>query len=215
MRYGVLGTGVVGQTLASELAKQGHEVKMGSREAGNEKAVHWASQNANGSEGTFADAALFGEVIINATAGSASLEALTSAGAENIGRKIIVDVANPLDFSKGFPPSLTVGNTNSLGEQIQNAFPDARVVKTLNTVNAALMVSPRSIMEHHNVFVCGNDPTAKAQVRTMLNSFGWPEEDIVDLGDVGASRAVEAYLMLWTRLFQTFANPGLNIRIVR
>jgi predicted dinucleotide-binding enzyme len=144
-RFGVLGTGTVGQTLASKLASLGHEVMMGSRQAGNEKAVAWAKEAGRlASEGTFADAAGFGEDVVNATAGSASLAALAAAGAETLAGKVLVDVANPLDFSAGMPPTLTVCNTDSLAEQIQRAFPETSVVKALNTVNAGVMVEPES-----------------------------------------------------------------------
>ena len=169
MRIGVLGTGVVGQTLAGKLVELGHEVRMGSRQAGNEKAVDWArSAGDRASEGTFADAAASGELVINATTGGASLEALEAAGAENLAGKVLVDVANPLDFSEGMPPTLCVCNDDSLGERIQAAFPEARVVKALNTVNAAVMVAPDSLSESTNLFVCGNDAGAKAQVIELL-----------------------------------------------
>src|SRR3954471_2193290 len=134
MRIGILGTGVVGQTLGAGLAKLGHEVKLGSRSAKNEKTAKWVSENEpRGTQGTFAEAAEFGEMVFNCTSGEVSLDALAAAGAANLDGKVLVDVANPLDFSKGFPPTLTVCNTESLAEQIQAAFPGAKVVKTLNT----------------------------------------------------------------------------------
>src|SRR3954470_2205060 len=137
MKLGVFGTGMVGSTIATKLAQLGHEVKMGSRAAGNAKAVEWAkAAGGKASQGTFADAAAFGEVLFNCTSGGASLAALQAAGATNLAGKVLVDVSNPLDFSKGMPPTLSVCNTDSLGEQIQRAFPDAKVVKALNTVNA-------------------------------------------------------------------------------
>ncbi len=134
MKIGVLGTGMVGTTLATKLAELGHEVKMGSRRAGNEKAVEWASRAGPGaSEGSFADAAAFGEVVVNATNGMGSLEALEAAGKDNLAGKVLIDVSNALDFSQGMPPSLIMSNTDSLAEQIQREFPGARVVKSLNT----------------------------------------------------------------------------------
>src|SRR4051794_12624463 len=137
MRIGVLGTGVVGRTLAGKLVELGHEVRMGSRQAGNEVALEWVqSAGENASEGAFADAAQFGELVINATAGGASLEALGAAGAENLAGKVLVDVANALDFSGGPPPLVGVSIDDSLGERIQAAFPETRVVKALNTMNA-------------------------------------------------------------------------------
>src|SRR6266508_4040551 len=159
MRFGLLGTGMAGQTIGGKLVELGHEVKMGSREAGNEKAVAWAAgAGESASEGSFADAAEFGEVVVNATSGTASLEALEAAGAGNLAGKVLIDIANPLDFSRGRPPTLAVCNDDSLGEQIQRAFPDARVVKALNTMNADVMVEPGLVPGGHTVFVCGNDP---------------------------------------------------------
>ena len=190
MRFGVLGTGTVGQSIAGRLAGLGHEVRMGSRRAGGEKALAWvAAAGPPASEGSFADAASFGEVVVNATAGAASLDALAAAGAEHLSGKVLIDVANPLDFSSGMPPTLTVCNTDSLAEQIQRAFPDARVVKALNTVNAAVMTDPSLVPGSHTVFVSGDDPGAKRRVGDMLESFGWPAEDIMDLGDLTAARA--------------------------
>jgi 8-hydroxy-5-deazaflavin:NADPH oxidoreductase len=216
VRIAVLGTGTVGRTLAEKLVEVGHEVRMGSREAGNENAAEWAAAAGEaGSEGTFADAAEFGELVINATAGGASLEALRAAGAESLGGKVLVDVANPLDFSDGMPPTLTVSNDDSLGEQIQEAFPEARVVKALNTVNAAVMVAPGALDESTNLFVCGNDRAAKGQVIELLETFGWLSGDILDLGDISAARGTEMYLPLWLRMMGALETPQFNIRVVR
>jgi 8-hydroxy-5-deazaflavin:NADPH oxidoreductase len=216
MRIGVLGTGMVGQTLAGKLVELGHEVKMGSREAGNEKAVEWAqSAGEAASEGSFEDAAGFGELVVNATAGTGSLEALESAGAKNLKGKVLIDVANALDFSQGTPPTLSVGNDDSLAEQIQRAFPDARVVKALNTINASLMVSPDDLGESTNIFVCGDDDTAKAQVIELLETFGWLSGDIVDLGELSAARGPEMYLPLWLGMMGALGTAQFNIRIVR
>src|SRR5918911_447824 len=175
MRFGVLGTGMVGQTLGGKLVELGHEVTMGSRQPGNEKAVAWAaSAGERASEGSFADAARLG--------------------------KVLIDVANPLDFGAGRPPILAVSNDDSLGEQIQTAFPEARVVKALNTVNAAVMVEPGALGQSTAIFVCGNDHEAKARVIELLETFGWLSGDIVDLGDISAARGPEMYLVLWLRL---------------
>jgi predicted dinucleotide-binding enzyme len=207
---------MVGRTLGSKLAELGHEVRMGSREAGNEAAVEWARAAGEGaSEGTLADAAEFGEIVINATAGGASLEALGAAGAEHLSGKVLVDVANPLDFSGGMPPILSVSNDDSLAERIQEAFPEARVVKALNTVNASVMVEPGALEEATTVFVCGNDSGAKAQVIELLETFGWLSGDIVDLGDISAARGTEMYLALWLRMMGAVGSPQFNIRIVR
>jgi hypothetical protein len=213
---GVLGTGMVGKTIATKLVALGHQVMMGSRTAGNETAAEWVTSAGSGaSQGTFADAAAFGELVFNCTAGTGSLEALEMAGAENLAGKTLVDVANPLDFSQGMPPRLFICNTDSLAEQIQRAFPDARVVKTLNTVNHELMVDPGKVPGRHDVFVCGNDESAKAEVVELLGSFGWAAESIIDLGDISAARGTEAYLLLWLRLRGAFQTGHLNIKVVR
>ena len=214
MRVGILGTGMVGATLGSKLIQLGHEVKMGSRSASNEHAVQWAKENGgHASAGTFADAAVFGEIVFNCTAGVASLAAITSAGSSNLKGKILVDVANPLDFSKGMPPTLTVCNTDSLGEQIQKAFPSVRVVKALNTMNCKVMVEPTLVGGEHDVFVCGNDPAAKAKVREVLKAFGW--KSIIDLGDISAARGMEMLLPVWLRLMGQFQTANFNFKIAR
>lgn len=214
MRIAVLGTGTVGRTLAGALLRNGHEVRMGSRTAGNQAAVAWASEiGGPATEGTFADAAGFGELVINATAGAASLEALHGAGAEQLAGKVLVDVANPLDFSRGMPPRLTVCNDDSLGEQLQRAFPDVRVVKALNTVTASVMVEPALVPGSHTIFVCGDDQDAKAEVRELLHGFGWAAESILDLGDITASRGMEMYLPLWLRLWGATGTGVLNVHV--
>ena len=213
MRIGILGTGVVGQTLGMKLVQLGHEVKMGSRSAPNEKAAGWATAaGARASQGTFAEAAAFGEVVFNCTKGEISLAALRQAGAANLDGKVLVDVANPLDFSRGMPPSLTVCNTDSLGEQIQREFPRARVVKTLNTMNANVMVNPSLVAGDHDVFVSGNDAAAKAQVRDLLEKgFGW--RSVIDLGDITSARGTEMLLPIWLRLWGVFGTPNINFHV--
>jgi predicted dinucleotide-binding enzyme len=215
MRIGILGTGIVGKTLATKLAKLGHDVRMGSRTAGGEKAKAWVKETgAKSSEGTFADAAAHGEIVFNCTSGMASLEALKSAGAQNLQGKTLVDVANPLDFSKGMPPTFSVCNTDSLGEQIQRAFPTAKVVKTLNTVTSAVMVEPSIIPGVHTMFVSGNDAKAKAEVINILKTgFGWKE--VMDLGDIRGARAQEMHLALWLRLYTKLQTPNVNVHVAR
>lgn len=216
MRIGVLGTGMVGRALVGKLVSLGHEVMMGARQAGNETAVIWADgAGMLASQGSFADAARFGEMIVNATNGAATLDALAAAGVENVAGKVLIDVANPLDTSRGMPPSLSVCNTDSLGEQIQRAFPDARVVKTLNTMNAEVMVDPGLVPGPHTVFVSGDDAAAKASAAELLRSFGWPRESILDLGDISTARGTEMYLTLWLRLWATLGAGHFNIQVVR
>jgi 8-hydroxy-5-deazaflavin:NADPH oxidoreductase len=213
MRIGVFGSGMVGQTVGKKLAELGHDVMLGTREAG--KLAEWQGQVAGkASVGSYAETAAHGEIIINATAGTASLAALELAGAENLGSKILIDIANPLDFSQGMPPSLAVSNTDSLGEQIQRAYPDLRVVKTLNTMNAELMVNPRQLADgDHDIFVSGNDAAAKARVSELLREFGW--RSIIDLGDISTARGTEMLLPLWVRLWGALGTPAFNFKIVR
>jgi predicted dinucleotide-binding enzyme len=215
MRIGILGTGVVGKTLGTKLVQLGNDVRMGSRAAGGEKAKAWVKEaGGKSSEGTFADAAAHGEIVFNCTSGVASLEALKVAGAKNLEGKTLVDVANPLDFSKGMPPTLSVCNTDSLGEQIQRAFPTAKVVKTLNTVTAAVMVDPSIIPGVHTMFVSGNDAGAKAEITNILKTgFGWKE--VMDLGDISCARAQEMLLPLWLRLYMKLQTPNVNVHVAR
>jgi len=216
MKIAVLGTGPVGNTIGSKLIELGHLVMMGSRTADNEKAKAFVDKHTtNARAGLFADAAAFGEIIFNCTAGLGSLEALKLAGAENMNGKIIVDVANPLDFSKGMPPSLSVVNTNSLGEEIQKAFPQSKVVKTLNTMWCGLMVNPSLVNKgDHNVFLCSNHEEAKEEVKKILLSFGWKEENIIDLGDLTAARGTEMFLPLWLRIYGVKKGSAFNIKVV-
>jgi len=216
MKIAVLGTGMVGNAIATKLVELGHEVKMGSRKAGNPKAVDWARASGGGkaSEGSYADAAAFGELVFNCTAGGASLAALEAAGAQNLAGKILIDVANPLDFSKGMPPTLSVANTDSLAEQIQRAFPAAKVVKALNTMNCTLMVNPGLVPGEHDAFVSGNDAGAKQQVVEILASWlGW--KNVVDLGDITGARAQEMLVIAWVRLFGMLRTPMFNLHVVR
>jgi predicted dinucleotide-binding enzyme len=216
MDIGVLGTGGVGRAISTRLLELGHTVTMGSRRADSESLNEWlqgAGERASG--GTFAEAAAAGELLFNCTAGAASLDALEAAGAENVAGKILVDIANPLLFAEGSLPTLSVVNDDSLAERIQAAHPDARVVKTLNTVNAEVMTHPGRVPGNHAVFVCGNDEAAKAEVSALLEAFGWPADSIVDLGDITAARGTEMYLPLWLRLWQALGTSDFNIAICR
>jgi predicted dinucleotide-binding enzyme len=216
MKIGILGSGTVGTTIGSKLVQLGHEVKLGSRTANNEKGAAWVkAAGGKSSQGTFADAAAFGELVFNCTGGQHALDAVNAAGAQNLRGKILIDLSNPLDFSKGMPPTLFTGNTDSLGEQIQRALPETKVVKTLNTVNAMLMVEPRKLAGgDHDLFVSGNDAGAKGRVIELLKGeFGW--KNVIDLGDITTSRGVETSLALWVRLYAAIGNPNFNLKIVR
>jgi hypothetical protein len=214
MKIGVLGSGNVGRTIAGALIGKGHDVMVGTRDPA--KLADWlAGDGAGGRAGSPAEMGAHGELLFNATPGSASIEALGAAGAANLAGKILVDVANPLDFSQGMPPSLTVCNTDSLGERIQAAFPGARVVKALNTVNTSVMVDPQGVAGgDHDLFICGNDGPAKATVTAMLEEdFGW--RNIIDLGDITNARGTEMYLAFWIRLMGALGTARFNIRVTR
>jgi 8-hydroxy-5-deazaflavin:NADPH oxidoreductase len=214
MRIGIIGTGLVGNTLGTKLVQLGYEVKMGSRTSNNEKAAEWVKKvGAKALQGTFAEAASFGEILFNCTPGNVSVEALKMAGAQNLKGKVLVDVANALDFSKGMPPTLTISNTDSVGEQIQREFPEVKVVKSLNTMAAQVMVNPTGVPGEHDVFVSANDQQAKAQVQKLLGEFGW--KNIVDLGDISTSRAVEMWFPFFFRLRMKFQSPMFNLHIQR
>jgi predicted dinucleotide-binding enzyme len=216
MKIAILGTGMVGNTIGTKLIALGHEVKMGSRTNNNEKAIAWAdSAGKNASHGTFAEAAAFGEIIFNCTKGEASVDVLKLAGENNIAGKILVDISNALDFSKGMPPTLSICNDDSLGETIQRAFPGVKVVKTLNTMNCKLMVDATGVAGDHNVFVSGNDAGAKAEVKKLLNDFGWLDKNIIDLGDISTSRGTEQLLPIWIRLMGTLGTANFNFHIVK
>jgi predicted dinucleotide-binding enzyme len=226
MKIGILGTGPVGQAVAARLSELGHAVMVGTRDPaatlerttpgsfGNAPFKAWRDRYPDIGLGTFAQAASHGELAVNATQGSASLAALQAAGEGALARKILVDMAKPLDFSKGMPLSLTVCNDDSLGEQIQRAFPLTRVVKTLNTMYASLIVDPRQLADGaHTAFVSGNDGSAKETVIALLKSFGW--QDIFDLGDITTARGPEMLLPIWVRIFGATQNPMFSLKLVR
>ena len=183
---------------------------------GNASFQEWIGKNASVKLATYADAAAFGELLVNATSGMGSLSALTSAGEKNLNGKVLIDISNPLDFSKGFPPSLSVVNTDSIGEQIQRTFPNVKVVKALNTLSNPLMVNP-SIVNNgdHTLPICGDDDEAKKKVISLLNTFGWKSENIFDLGDITNARGTEAFLLLWVRMFGKLQTPMFQIKLVK
>lgn len=215
MRYAVLGTGAVGQALSTRLAGLGHEVTMGSRDAANPAANAWA-QDEGVRVATFRDAAAQADLVVNATGGAVTLDVLASVGAEHLDGKVLADVSNPIDPASGFPPSLLVANSDSLAEQVQRAYPGARVVKTLNTMNCDVMVRPELVPGEHVVFVAGDDAQAKAAVTAMLGEFGWPAGRILDLGGIDAARATEMFLPLWIRLYGAVGgHHAFNVQVNR
>jgi 8-hydroxy-5-deazaflavin:NADPH oxidoreductase len=225
MRVGVLGTGTVGRVIGARFAELGHDVTIGTRDMdallartepdqmGNEPFVSWREQHAEVAVDTFAGAAASAELLVNATNGAGSLEAIRAVGEENLDGKVLIDIANPLDVSAGMPPSLFVSNTDSLGEQIQRGFPTLKVVKALNTMNAHVMADPSLVADgEHTVFVSGNDERAKGQVTEILRSFGW--KHILDLGDITTARGTEMYLPLWLRIWGTLGSGTFNVAVV-
>ena len=226
MKIAVLGTGIVGQTLAGRFSELGHDVVIGTRDPqgtlarteadamGNPPFAVWHVGHSGVRLQSFADAAAGAELVVNATSGASSLAVLALAGEQNLDGKLLIDVANPLDVSAGFPPTLFVKDTDSLGEQIQRAFPRAKVVKTLNTMTAAVMVDPRGLVNaEHSIFLCGDDAVAKATVSELLRSFGW--EDVIDLGGLSSARGAEMLLPIWLMLMNTLGTAAFNFRIVR
>ena len=217
---------MVGRTISGALAGLGHDVVMGTRDPqatlartepdmmGTAPFAQWHAANTGIALAAFADAAAGAELVVNATNGGGSLAALAAAGTGNLAGKIIMDIANPLDFSQGMPPSLNPVNTDSLGEQIQQAFPEAKVVKTLNTMTASVMVDPARVAGgDHSVFVSGDDAEAKAAVTELLKGFG--HRDVIDLGDITSARGAEMILPIWLRLWGALGTGEFNFKIAR
>ncbi len=213
MNHAVLGTGTVGRAIATKLISLGHTVALGSRTADNAAAAEWAdSAGDRASHGTFAAVSAPADVVWLAVKGEHALAVVESAGT-GLDGKVLLDLTNPLDFSRGFPPRLFVGNDDSLGEQIQRNAPNARVVKTLNTLANHLMVDPSALPEPTDVFVAGEDADAKATVASILAELGHGAP--IDMGGIEASRGLEAWLLLWTRLYGRFGNASFNLKLVR
>lgn len=225
MRIAVLGTGMVGQALAGGLTRLGHAVTVGTRDPGatlartapdgmgNPPFAAWLADHADVALTTYADAAAGAELVVLAGNGAAALDMLTAAGADHLAGKVVLDISNPLDFSAGFPPTLFVKDTDSLGEQVQAAFPDARVVKSLNTLTAPLMVEPGLLGAATTVFVSGDDAAAKATVTELLTGFG--HTDVIDLGGIETARGTEMFLPLWLRTMGALGTGMFNISVVR
>ncbi|MEU3775416.1 NAD(P)-binding domain-containing protein [Streptomyces sp. NPDC032472] len=217
MRYAVLGTGMVGRTVADRLSSLGHEVVVGTRDpeatAARTDYAEWQAAHPGIGLAGFAEAARHGETLVNATAGRVSIEALTEADAAHLDGKVLIDIANPLDFSRGFPPALDPVNDDSLGELIQRTFPGLRVVKTLNTMQCKVMVDPARVAGEHSVFLSGEDAAAKKSVRELLYSFGWPEASVLDLGGIETARGTEMLLPVWLRLMGSLGHTDFNFHI--
>jgi predicted dinucleotide-binding enzyme len=225
MKISVLGTGMVGRALAGRLAGLGHDVVVGTRDVSQTLArtapdamgtplyAEWQQANPHVRLVPFPEAGAHGELVVNATVGASSLAALEATGADNLAGKVVLDLALPLDFSQGMPPSLLYANTDSLGERIQLAFPGARVVKTLSTVFKDVMIEPGRVPGLHHVFVAGDDAGAKDSIKGLLSAFGWPEAAIVDLGGIRAARAVEMYMPLYFTLAGLLGTYDFNIAI--
>jgi len=204
---------MVGETLGTKFTQLGHEVRMGSRTANNENATKWVkATGSKASQGTFEGAANFGEMAFICLKGTVFLDVAKTLKPATLAGKILVDVSNPLDFSHGMPPSLSICNANSLGEEVQKAVPAARVVKTLNIVNCEVMVDPAK-GGNPSMLLCGNDAEAKNKVTGLLKDMGW--RDIIDLGDITKSRGTEMLLPLWLNLFGLFGNPNFGFKVVR
>ena len=223
MKIAVLGTGIVGRTLAGRLRGLGHEVVMGTRDVAGTLAkqkedsplTNWMKDHPDVPLKPFAAAASGSDMLVNCVGGLVSIAALEASGEASLNGKLLIDIANPLDFSQGMPPFLNPVNTDSLGEQIQKRFPELKVVKTLNTMNAHIMVDPSKVPGDHNVFVSGNDEGAKNEAKEILNSFGWKADQILDLGDITTARGTEMLLPVWLRLWQSLGTAEFNFHIQR
>ena len=214
MKIGILGSGSVGKSLGKGFASNGHDVKLGSRTPGKQEIQDWLkTTKGKVSAGTFAEAATHGKIIILCPLGEATEEVIKLAGKENFGSKLVIDATNPLDFSKGMPPGLFVGTTDSLGERVQRILPNAKVVKCLNTVNNQTMINPKMNEGLPDLFICGNDEAAKRQVAALLKEFGWGEP--IDIGGIDGSRWLEAYTALWVRLANKLGSWTIAAKILR
>ncbi len=218
MKIAILGTGLVGSLIGSRLIEKGHQVMMGGRAANNESGLTFVKNNPprTASYGTFDAASRYADIIFNATNGRFALEALHLADTD-FADKILIDVANPLDFTAN-PPTLIpeFANTSSLGESIQSRYPKARVVKTLNMMGMALAVNPTQLNQgDHSLFLAGNDQAAKIQVKAILIEFGWKPDNVIDLGDIKAARGMESYLMLLPRIGMAVGVPVFNIKVIK
>ncbi len=227
MKISVLGTGIVGQTISVKLSDLGHEVYLGTRNSNEtlnrlkpnpmtgKSFADWYKENNKIILTDLDKIPEDSELFINATSGDKTLKTLSAVGKDKLKDKVILDIANPLDFSKGMPPTLSICNTDSLGEQVQKEFPESKIVKSLNTMNAYLMVNPSIVPGDHNVFVSGNHKEAKTVIENLLISFGWEKANIIDLGDISTARGTEMLLPIWLRLWSKLGSVEFNFHIVR
>ena len=219
----ILGTGTVGRTLAEKFSAKGYHVTNGTRDpeetlarTGDNSFGDWFKKQNGVEVMSFGESVASGTLIVNALNGNHTLDVLKSCDSSRFSGKIVMDISNPLDFSKGFPPTLLTGlnNSNSLGEAIQQLLPDAKVVKTLNTMWCGLMLQPELISGNNHInFICGNDAASKSSVIALLSEFGWKSDQHIDLGDITAARGTEGYLLLWTRIYGATKNGAFNIAI--
>jgi hypothetical protein len=226
-KIGILGTGMVGQTIAAKLVELGYEVVIGTRDVSETTSNHdrtpmggppfseWHRLHQTIKLGTFSDSAKSGDIIFVCTNGGATLDVLRQAMTSNFEEKTVIDISNPLDFSKGMPPSLLpkLTNTNSLGEEVQKALPRANVVKSLNIVNCEVMVNAKKTGGDPTMFVAGNNSAAKEETVVILKQFGWT--DIIDLGDISGARGMEMLLPIWLRTWGATKNSNIGFKIVR
>lgn len=212
MKIAVLGTGSAGRTVAAGLARLGHEVVIGTRDpVATRKRADWDSDLPLEEYAVVADGA---DIVVNATNGQASLVVFDAIGGQQLSGKVVLDLANALDFSGGFPPRMAVDDTDSLAEQIQRAFPQARVVKALNTVTAGVMVDPGKVGDGETtVFAASDDAEARAVVVALLEQLGW--RDVVEFEELAAARGLEMWLPLWVRLMARLGTADFNLKVVR
>jgi 8-hydroxy-5-deazaflavin:NADPH oxidoreductase len=219
MKIGVLGTGAVGEAIGSALINKGHSVMMGSRTAGNEKSKEWRKKNGDHAfEGDFAEASVYGDLIFLCLNGAYAYDVVKELSSSDLANRIVVDVTNPLDFTQGMPPKIIEQFQGvSLGEQLQELLPHSFIVKALNTVNYKLMVDARLVNSaSHNLFICGDDSTAKNQVKHFLvDNFYWKPESLVDLGGIKSARCTEAIVPFWVLVWQSLGTPLFNFKVVQ
>ena len=213
-KVGIIGSGDVGQALGLGFAKNGYDVKIGSRTPESEKLKAWIEKcQGKASTGNFSEAAAHGEILVLATLGTAAQEAINLSGREKFAGKLVIDATNPLDFSKGMPPGLFVGTTDSLGEQLQRMLPTAKIVKCFNTVNNQTMINPKTNDGLPDMVICGNDEAAKRQVAGILKQFGWG--DPIDIGGIDGARWLEAYTALWVRVALKLGNWTIAAKFLK